>query len=441
MRTFHIGGIATTRGAAVADYRAAAGGTVLFENIQSVENADGEVIVLNQNGELVLRDANDRELRRYPLRIGAKLGVAEGAKVSAGKILASWDPHMVPIIAERDGVARFIDIEEGETVRQEIDSGGSERSVIVEHKGDLHPQVLIEDSAGEILSVYSIPEKAYMEVKEGERIKAGRVLARTPRLIGRTQDITAGLPRVTELFEARKPKDPAVISEISGVVHLGERKRGRRSIIVRNEAADMEREHLVPQGKRLLVTTGSFVREGDPLIDGPLVPHDILRIKGEEELQKYLLQEVQAVYRFQGEDINDKHIEIVISQMLRKVLVGEDVGDSALLPGSIVDKFQFRDENERTVREGGRPASASSLLLGITKAALRSESFISAASFQETTKVLTEAALAGKRDGLLGLKENVILGHMIPAGTGFSTYRNALARQLELPETTEAAGQ
>jgi len=441
MRTFHIGGIATTRGAAVADYRAAAGGTILFENIQSVEDADGEVIVLNQNGELVLRDANDRELRRYPLRIGARLGVAEGAKVSAGKILASWDPHMVPIIAERDGVTRFIDIEEGETVRQEIDSGGSERSVIVEHKGDLHPQILIEDSAGEILSVYSVPEKAYMEVKEGERIKAGRVLARTPRLIGRTQDITAGLPRVTELFEARKPKDPAVISEISGVVHLGERKRGRRSIIVRNEAADMEREHLVPQGKRLLVTTGSFVREGDPLIDGPLVPHDILRIKGEEELQKYLLQEVQAVYRFQGEDINDKHIEIVISQMLRKVLVGEDVGDTTLLPGSIVDKFQFRDENERTVREGGKPASASSLLLGITKAALRSESFISAASFQETTKVLTEAALAGKRDNLLGLKENVILGHMIPAGTGFSTYRNALARQLELPETTEAAGQ
>ena len=204
----------------------------------------------------------------------------------------------------------------------------------------------------------------------------------------------------------------------------------------------MEREHLVPQGKRLLVTTGSFVREGDPLVDGPLVPHDILRIKGEEALQQYLLGEVQAVYRFQGEDINDKHIETIVSQMLRKVLVGEDVGDTTLLPGAIVDKFIFRDENERVVSQGGKPASASALLLGITKAALRSESFISAASFQETTKVLTEAALAGKRDNLMGLKENVILGHMIPAGTGFNTYRNAIARRLELPEdTTEAAGQ
>jgi DNA-directed RNA polymerase subunit beta' len=204
----------------------------------------------------------------------------------------------------------------------------------------------------------------------------------------------------------------------------------------------MEREHLVPQGKRLLVTTGSFVREGDPLVDGPLVPHDILRIKGEEALQQYLLGEVQAVYRFQGEDINDKHIEVIVSQMLRKILVGEDVGDTTLLPGSIVDKFKFRDENERVVGKGGKPASASALLLGITKAALRSESFISAASFQETTKVLTEAALAGKRDDLLGLKENVILGHMIPAGTGFAKYRNAIARQLELPEgAPEAAGQ
>jgi len=442
MRTFHIGGIATTKGAAVADYRAAAAGTIHYENVQFVENTDGEVVVLNQNGELVLRDANDRELRRYPLRIGARLSVDDAAKVAAGKILASWDPHMVPIIAERDGITRFIDIEEGETVQVEIDSGGSERSVIVEHKGDLHPQILLEDSSGEILSVYSIPEKAYIEVAEGARVKAGTALARTPRQIGRTQDITAGLPRVTELFEARKPKDPAIISEISGVVHLGERKRGKRSIIVRNEAADMEREHLVPQGKRLLVTTGSFVREGDPLVDGLLVPHDILRIKGEEALQQYLLGEVQAVYRFQGEDINDKHIEVIVSQMLRKILVGEDVGDTTLLPGSIVDKFKFRDENERVVGKGGKPASASALLLGITKAALRSESFISAASFQETTKVLTEAALAGKRDDLLGLKENVILGHMIPAGTGFAKYRNAIARQLELPEgAPEAAGE
>jgi len=436
MRTFHIGGIATTRGAAQADHRAAAPGVIAYENVNFVENPENDLITLNQNAALALRDGEGRELGHYPLRIGATLHVKDGAKVSTGKILASWDPHMSPIVAEKSGVARFVDIEEGETVQLEIDSGGSERRVIVEHKGDLHPQILIEDTNGEILGVYSIPEKAYIDVTVNKRVRAGEVLARTPREVGRTQDITAGLPRITELFEARKPKDPAIISEISGEVHLGERKRGRRSIIVRNEAADMEREHLVPQGKRLLVTAGSFVREGDPLVDGPLVPHDILRIKGEEALQQYLLQEVQSIYRFCGEEINDKHIEVIISQMLRKVQVGEDVGDTDLLPGSIVDKFRFRAENERVVGKGGKPASATSLLLGITKAALRSESFISAASFQETTKVLTEAALAGKQDNLLGLKENVILGHMIPAGTGFAKYRNALTEVRELPEDT-----
>ena len=439
MRTFHIGGIATTKGAAEADIRAASAGTVHFDNLTVVDGPDGDPVVLNQNGELVLRDGDGHEVRRYQLRIGAKLSVKDGAKVASGKVLAAWDPHMVPIIAEKSGVVRFIDIEEDETMRVEIDSGGSERRVIIEHKGDLHPQIMVEDPHGEILGVYSIPEKAYIEVDENKHVKAGTLLARTPRQIGRTQDITAGLPRVTELFEARKPKDPAIISEISGTVHLGERKRGRRSIIVRNEQADMEREHLVPQGKRLLVTTGSFVREGDALVDGPLVPHDILRIKGEEALQQYLLNEVQSVYRFCGEEINDKHIEIIISQMLHKVQVGEVVGDTDLLPGSIVDKFKFRQENERVVEKSGQPATATSLLLGITKAALRSESFISAASFQETTKVLTEAALAGKKDNLLGLKENVILGHMIPAGTGFAKYRGAIAKALELPEDTEAA--
>jgi len=439
MRTFHIGGIATTRAAAPADVRADNAGHIEFENVNAVTDAEGDRIVLNQNAALLLRDAEGRELAYYQLRIGAKLQVKDGGKVAAGKILASWDPHMVPIIAEKEGYARFVDIEEGETMRLEVDSGGSTRRVIVEHKGDLHPQIIVEDKDGEILGVYSIPEKAYIEVEENESVKAGTPLARTPREIGRTQDITAGLPRVTELFEARKPKDPAIISEISGVVHLGERKRGKRSIIVRNEEADMEREHLVPQGKRLLVTAGSLVREGDPLVDGPLVPHDILRIKGEEALQQYLLGEVQSVYRFCGEEINDKHIEVTISQMLRKVQVGEDVGDTNLLPGSIVDKFQFRSENERVVAEGGKPASATALLLGITKAALRSESFISAASFQETTKVLTEAALAGKVDTLQGLKENVILGHMIPAGTGFSKYRGALVQKLELPEDSTVA--
>ena len=439
MRTFHIGGIATTSAAAPADARSAKAGIIHYENVNLVTDPEGDPVVLDQSGALVLRDKEHRDLDRYPLRIGAKLHVKDGAKVGAGKLLASWDPHMVPILAEKEGYARFIDIEEGETMTVEVDSGGSARSVIVEHKGDLHPQIMVEDSQGEILGIYSIPEKAYLEVQENKLVKAGEVLARTPREIGRTQDITAGLPRVTEIFEARKPKDPAIISEISGEVHLGERKRGKRSIIVRNEAADMEREHLVPQGKRLLVTAASTVHEGDPLVDGNLVPHDILRIRGEEALQQYLLQEVQSVYRFCGEEINDKHVEVIISQMLRKVEVGEDVGDTNLLPGAIIDKFIFRAENERVVRENGKPASASALLLGITKAALRSESFISAASFQETTKVLTEAALGGKKDNLLGLKENVILGHMIPAGTGFAKYRTALAKKLELPEESTVA--
>jgi DNA-directed RNA polymerase beta' subunit len=440
MRTFHVGGIATTGGSAPDSHAAEQDGIITFENVNSVEDPERDQVVLNQNGQLILSDAEGREIGHYPLSIGSKLMVKDGEKVKAKKVLARWDPHVSPIITEKAGTVRFADIEEGETMRVEIDAGGSQHLVITEHKGDLHPQIVIEDSSGEILGIYSIPEKAYIDVKEGERVPAGARLARTPRQAGRTQDITAGLPRVTELFEARKPKDPAIISEISGVVHLGERKRGRRSIIVRNEAADMEREHLVPQGKRMLVTTGSYVREGDPLVDGPQVPHDILRVKGEEALQQYLLDQIQTVYRFCGEEINDKHMEVIISQMLRKVQVGEDVGDTNLLPGQIVDKFIFRNENKRVVGINGRPASAQSLLLGITKAALRSESFISAASFQETTKVLTEAALAGKQDGLVGLKENVILGHMIPAGTGFITYRNAIAKQLELPEPSVAAG-
>jgi DNA-directed RNA polymerase subunit beta' len=336
----------------------------------------------------------------------------------------------------------------------------------------LHPQIVIEDDKGQSLEVHYIPEKAHLEVRHGQQVTAGSVLAKTPREVAGTQDITGGLPRVTEIFEARKPRDPAVMAEISGRVRLGETKKGKRSIIV--EAMDdagkptgYEVEHLVPRGKPMRVHTNDYVKAGDPLVDGPLVPHDILRISGLEAVQNYLVREIQSVYRSQRVDIDDKHIEITISQMLRKVKV-ETMGDTGLLPGSVIDRFAFREVNNRLkdcvkiknphdskfetgkivakdayeevrsaleagdkslpTHEKPQPATCSTQLLGITKAAVQSDSFISAASFQETTKVLTEAALSGKVDYLVGLKENVILGHLIPAGTGFQSHQEAEVR-------------
>ncbi|MEX0688286.1 MAG: DNA-directed RNA polymerase subunit beta', partial [Pirellulales bacterium] len=349
------------------------------------------------------------------------------------------------------------------------------RRMVMEHKGVYHPQIELEDETGQIQEFYYLPEKAYIEVSPGEVVKAGHVLAKTPREVGGTQDITGGLPRVTEIFEARKPKDPAIMAETDGKVEISkEKRRGKRSIIVRSDSG-VEHEHLVTHGKHLRVHPGDFVRAGEALVDGPLVPHDILRISGEEAVQQYLAREIQNVYRSQRVDIDDKHIEIIISQMLRKVKI-ETFGDTTLLPGSVLDKFEFRQANDRLtgcvrITEKGdsefavggivpkdvlaqsnaqievlggapakgvapKPASASTQLLGITKASVQSSSFISAASFQETTKVLTEAALAGKTDNLVGLKENVILGHLIPAGTGFNTYQSAEVRVR--PEALEA---
>jgi len=440
MRTFHIGGTAQ-RTVEEAEIRSPVKGTVRFENVQTVMNPEGILIVLNQNGEAVIEEKGKDTARRYPLRSGAMLSVAEGQEVKPKDLIAQWDPHVTPVISEKSGTVRFEDIVEEETMREEVDTAGSIRKVIVEHKGDLHPQIIIVGKDGEPLAIYSIPEKAILDVEESQEIMAGTQLARTPREIGRTEDITAGLPRVTELFEARKPKDPAIISEISGVVELGERKRGKRTIVVRNETG-IEREHLVPHGKHLTVGKGDRVREGDRLVDGPLIPQDILRISGEEAVQHYFVREIQSVYRTQHETIDDKHIEIIVSQMMRKVRVTEDTGDTGFLPGTVADKFVFRAENERVVSQGGKPASATPLLYGVTKAALQSESFISAASFQETTKVLTEAALAGKTDFLMGLKENVILGHMIPAGTGFHKHRKAeLRKRAAAPELPESSAE
>jgi len=466
MRTFHIGGTAA-RAVEESEIRSKKSGVAQFTRLKVVRNEEGKQVVLTRNGEICLLDPKGRELEKYEIPAGAFLMVEEGDEVKAGAVLCQWDPHSIPILAEVSGKVRYEDVIEGETIRVEKDPSGHTRLMVMEHKGDLHPQVILEDTSGKILDFYYMPEKAHIEVREGDLVSAGTLLAKTPREVSGTQDITGGLPRVTEIFEARKPKDPAVIAELDGTVELlGEKRRGKRTIIVRSESK-IEREHLVSHGKHLRVHAGDFVRAGEALVDGPLVPHDILRISGEEAVQQYLVREIQNVYRSQRVEINDKHIEIIVAQMLRKVRI-ETVGDTGLLPGSIMDKFEFRSVNQGLskcvkISEPGdtdfglgaivpkealeqanaqiealggtpakgtkpKPATASTQLLGITKASVQSASFISAASFQETTKVLTEAALAGKVDRLVGLKENVILGHLIPAGTGFKTYQEAEVR-------------
>jgi DNA-directed RNA polymerase subunit beta' len=470
MRTFHIGGV-SSRKVEEKEHKAKRGGVVKLIRITAVDDEKGQTVALTRNGQLQIHGAKGI-LEEFAVPNGSYLFVKEGQTVTPGTKLCEWDPHRTPILAERGGKIRYEEIEEGETLRKERDASGAERWVIMEHKGDLHPQIVIEDDKGQSLEVHYIPEKAHLEVRHGQQVTAGSVLAKTPREVAGTQDITGGLPRVTEIFEARKPRDPAVMAEISGRVRLGETKKGKRSIIV--EAMDdagkptgYEVEHLVPRGKPMRVHTNDYVKAGDPLVDGPLVPHDILRISGLEAVQNYLVREIQSVYRSQRVDIDDKHIEITISQMLRKVKV-ETMGDTGLLPGSVIDRFAFREVNNRLkdcvkiknphdskfetgkivakdayeevrsaleagdkslpTHEKPQPATCSTQLLGITKAAVQSDSFISAASFQETTKVLTEAALSGKVDYLVGLKENVILGHLIPAGTGFQSHQEAEVR-------------
>jgi DNA-directed RNA polymerase subunit beta' len=467
MRTFHIGGIGQ-HDVEESDIKAKKDGIAKTARLKVVTNDAGQQVVLSRNGEITLVDDKGREVEKYEVPTGAILRVKEDEMVKAGTVICEWDPHSIPILAETGGKIRYEDLIEGETMRGEKDPSGKIRYVIMEHKGDMHPQLVVEDPKdGKILDFYYMPERAHLEVTEGQIITPGTLVAKTPREASGTQDITGGLPRVTEIFEARKPKDPAVIAEIDGVVELlGEKKRGKRSIVVRSETG-IEREHLVSHSKHLRVHAGDVVRAGESLVDGPLVPHDILRISGEEAVQQYLTREIQNVYRSQRVEINDKHIEIIVSQMLRKVKI-EAPGDTDLLPGSVMDKFDFRGANEALtkalkithrgdsefaegsivpkdvlettnaqieslggdVAKGTKPkmASASTQLLGITKASVQSSSFISAASFQETTKVLTEAALAGRTDHLVGLKENVILGHLIPAGTGFKTIQESEVR-------------
>ena len=490
MRTFHIGG-AGNRVVVESEVKAKKEGTVRYVKVTPVTNSAGHTIALSRTGQVHIIAAKDRILDEFSVPYGAEIFVNDGQAIKPGQVIAKWDPHRIPILAERGGRIRFEDIVEGETLRKERDpSSGAEHWVIAEHKGDLHPQVIIEDERGQSLEVHYIPEGAYLDVREADQVSAGSMLAKTPREVGGTQDITGGLPRVTEIFEARRPRDPAVMAEIAGRCRLGEKRKGKRTVIV-EEVDDnsvptgREFEHLVPHGKPLRIHTGDHVREGEPLVEGPLVPHDILRISGIEAVQNYLVREVQSVYRNQRVDIDDKHIEIIVSAMLRKVKV-ETMGDTGLLPGSVIDKFAFREVNDRlrqcvkikdahdskfepgkivskeayeevktSLEAAGKkpptfvsptPASCSEQLLGITKASVQSDSFISAASFQETTKVLTEAAMAGKVDYLVGLKENVILGHLIPAGTGFYMHQdaevrihpNALDSQMPVPEEEPA---
>ncbi|MBZ0190173.1 MAG: DNA-directed RNA polymerase subunit beta' [Candidatus Kuenenia stuttgartiensis] len=439
MKTFHIGGTAT-RSVEASETKAKRSGKIKYHNLNVVKNPQEKNVAINSKGEILIIDAKERQIEKHSVVLGAEVLVKEGDSVAVRQTLTRWDPHMVPILAEMSGSIRFEDIEIGKTVREESDaSTGFKRKVIMEHKGDLHPQIIIEDENGKISGLYPIPEKAHLEVEEGEKITPGTLLAKTPREISRTEDITGGLPRVAEICEARKPKDPAVMSEIEGVVELGEKRRGKRTIIVRGEGG-MESEHLVPRGKHLKVHRGDLVKAGDPLVEGPLVLQDILRIRGEEELQTYMLKEVQNVYRSQNVPIDDKHIEIIIGQMLRKVKI-EDAGDTNLLPGQIMDKFKFREENKKIKDMGGKPSTAKPLLLGITRASLQADSFISAASFQETTKVLTRAALEGKVDNLVGLKENVILGHLVPAGTGYKSYNTLYAISTDEVAIKEASKQ
>ncbi|MBN1793596.1 MAG: DNA-directed RNA polymerase subunit beta' [Candidatus Omnitrophica bacterium] len=422
MRTFHIGGTAS-RIIEQSNILARNDGIIKYHNLKTVEGKSANIIVLNRNGQLSINDDMGRELERYTIPQGAILHFKDGDRIVRGTEFVRWDPYNSPILTEVSGIVKFEDIEDGKTIREEIDeTTGLIGRVVIEHKGDLHPQILLQTSEGEVLAIYSLPAGAHILIKDGQEVRAGDLLAKTPRKITKTRDITGGLPRVAELFEARRPKDPAIISEIDGVVEFGTTKRDQRKVIVKSPTG-MKREYTIPHGKHLNVYKGDFVSSGQPLTDGPVVPQDILRISGEKALQEYLVNEIQEVYRLQGVKINDKHIEIIVRQMLRKIII-EDPGDTEFLIGDQASKCEFQKENERVLKQNKKPARAMPILLGITKASLTTDSFISAASFQETTRVLAGAAVSGKRDYLIGLKENVIMGHLIPAGTGFKSHHD-----------------
>jgi len=492
MRTFHIGGTAS-KVVEQTKLNAKNAGVVEYINLHTVKKDDGSIVVMNRNGKIVIRDASGREKERYMITYGANLHVPDKQKVKEGQILVDWDPYSTPILTEVGGKIALGDIIEGVTMREEVDeTTGLSHKVVIDYPANLRPRISIKDESGKTAKIpgtnavarYLLPAGAHILVERNDLVSPGDILVKIPRETTKTKDITGGLPRVAELFEARRPKEQAIISEIDGTVEYGGFVKGMRRVVVKGALGD-EKEYLIPKGKHVNVHEGDWVVAGEPLMDGSVDPHDILRIMGPKELQKYLVDQVQQVYRLQGVSINDKHIEVIVRQMLKKVKV-EDPGDTGFLIGEQVDKFTFMDRNDMVAKmvkiehpgdadfilgelvdpkvaedvkrkiegKGGKgPAFrkahtsiATPILLGITKASLSTDSFISAASFQETTRVLTEAAINGSEDKLMGLKENVIMGRLIPAGTGMSMYRDtyALPKDMELPklpeEETVAAG-
>ena len=445
MRTFHVGGTAT-RVSRESRQTAKSDGFAKYVGINAVTDKTGGLVAMNRNGIIAVVDSKGRERERYPVMYGAKLRVEDGGTLSRSQVLLEWDPFTFSILTESEGHCQFVDLVEGITLQEQVDEVSGMSQWVVTDSADVkrEPRIEILNEDHEPVRKYLIPTNAHLMVRDGDVIHAGDVLAKIPRETTKTKDITGGLPRVVELFEARRPKEPAVISEIDGAVQYGDLKKGHREIFVAADNAPRNKKgafkpsplfkkYSIPRGVHINVQEGERVRAGEPLMDGPRDPHDILKVLGEKELQRYLVNEIQAVYRVQGVGINDKHLETIVRQMMRWVKV-ETVGDTEFLVDEVVDKFRFRRSNQRVVDDGGLAASGRPLLMGITKASLSTDSFVSAASFQLTTRVLTEASVAGKVDDLLGLKENVIVGRLIPAGTGLEVHRRVKIAGEDEPE-------
>ncbi|MBX3276804.1 MAG: DNA-directed RNA polymerase subunit beta' [Acidobacteria bacterium] len=423
MRTFHIGGTAS-RVTEQSAHEARTSGSIRYSDLNTVINREGKIIAMNRNGSVLIVDDRGREVERYPIAYGATLLIQDGGRVEEGEKIAEWDPYTFSILTELGGTVSWRDLIEGVSVHEEVDEvTGLSRPIVMDSPDEKRqPRIEVKSDTGKVLKAYAMPIRANLMVVNGDEVEPGDVIAKIPREITKTKDIVGGLPRIVELFEARRPRETAVMSEIDGIVKFGPVTKGSQKIIVVSDNNE-EREYSIPRGTHINVQDGDRVRSGEPLMDGPLNPHDILAVRGMEELQRYLVNAIQEVYRLQGVHINDKHIEVIVRQMLRWVRI-KDVGDTEFLLEEQVDRFRFQDENERVTNEGEQPSVAEPLLLGITKASLSTDSFISAASFQETTRVLTEAAISGRIDYLRGLKENVIMGRLIPAGTGMEYYRN-----------------
>jgi len=442
LRTFHIGGTASRE--LEGWYQAAFDGVIKFKNIRFVNKEDGALIVINRTGAINVEEEDGAEIQILPnIPYGAQVTKKEGSKVKSGERFVSWDPHYTPILTDIDGKVHFVDVIQGITMKEDVDPvTGIAQMLITEHREELHPMIQIKDDKNKTKAQYALSAGAIISrdiMEQGTNVKAGQILARLPRLKAKTYDITGGLPRVDELFEARKPKDCAFIADIDGIFHFKGISKGARKVYIKAETGD-EHQYTIPLLRHVIVRENDYIKAGDRLTDGSISPHDILRVKGEKTVEEFLLSEIQEVYRLQGVKINDKHIECIIRQMLKKVVI-EEVGNTRFLYGQQVDKWQFREENKGTIAKGGEPATAKPKLLGITKAALGTESFISAASFQETTRILTDASIRGRRDYLRGLKENVIMGLLIPAGTGVPMYRNiqveAIRKEKEEPISEE----